>query len=336
MYASVRSAARDPAVGWMARRHRSRRYFFATGFDAPSSPEAMLIEAFTSEGQRHLVQVTRDGRKSFVHYKGQVREASLGSDSKWTISSSVTSFEPTPESRLVLSSPLISLILPKLHAHSAVSELNLSQGMSLSPVYSLSDLEDSVKSNPSFWVDGTKPGARDKSDIESETMTAGELLCLLSGSRGVSTVQIYNGWDIDRGQPLYQPWVLDLIEQCLAHPDLSFVISTAPSDKDEVLGITLILFANKEPFSSYAKHLASFGFQSNIVAGSPFFKLLCGILLGYELENCRSYVRSTSPPGSLTPLLISQVDAEVKKLSKVKPKLPWTSKQGSRGKKAKE
>jgi hypothetical protein len=291
------------------------------------------MEATSGIEGRQLVEITREGLHHFAHFRGHKREAVL-SESQWTISNSINSFEPSTQSRLGLI-PQVASVLAKLHAHSPVSDLTISQGASLhvSSAYSLSQLEAGVASNPSLWVDGTQLGAQEKTPIESETMTAGELICLLTGSRGISTVQVYNGWDSSKGQPLYQPWVLELVERCLAHPDLSAIISTAPSDKDEILGLTLILYVNKEPFSSYAKGLAAFGFQSNIVAGSPFFKLLCGILLGYKEENCRSYVKSTSPPGSLTPALITQVDAEVRKLSKVKPKLPW-SKSGSRGKKS--
>jgi hypothetical protein len=285
------------------------------------------------EGGRHLVEMRREGPHHFAHFRGHKREAVL-SESQWTISNNISSFEPSSQSRLGLI-PQVAGVLAQLHAHSPVSDLTIPQGASLSSGYSLSELEASVTLNPSLWVDGTQPGAREKTPIESETMTAGELICLLTGSRGISTVQVYNGWDSSKGQPLYQPWVLELVERCLVHPDLAALISTAPSDKDEILGLTLILYVNKEPFSSYAKGLAAFGFQSNIVAGSAFFKLLCGILLGYKEENCRSYVKSTSPPGSLTPALITQVDAEVRKLSKVKPKLPWI-KSGSRGKKTKE
>ena len=47
----------------------------------------------------------------------------------------------------------------------------------------------------------------------------------------------------------------------------------------------------------------------------------------------RGYVAATSPPGALTTALIADVESEMRKLSKVKPKLPWNAAGGSRGKK---
>ena len=43
--------------------------------------------------------------------------------------------------------------------------------------------------------------------------------------------------------------------------------------------------ACQEPWSAWAKHLASFGCQANVVAGSPYYKMLIGRLCGYTEEN---------------------------------------------------
>ncbi|GFH15875.1 uncharacterized protein HaLaN_12189, partial [Haematococcus lacustris] len=74
---------------------------------------------------------------------------------------------------------------------------------------------------------------------------------------------------------------------------------------------------------------------ANIVAGSPYFKLLTGRILGYKEENVRSYVVATSPPGALTVELLALVDSDIRKLSKAAPRLPWSSQPDSRGKKSK-
>lgn len=197
---------------------------------------------------------------------------------------------------------------------------------------SLKELEAIVQANMKMYTEGTSPGAPEKSEIEKATMTAGELIALYAGHRGIVSVQMYNGWDEDRGQPIFDDlFVFEMIDQCLSHPDIRPIISTAPENK----GYTLILFVNKEPFISYAAHLSSFGFQSSIIAGSPYFKLLCGYMLGYEKENVKGYVRATSQQGSLTPALLTEVEAQIKRLSKVTAKLPWkASIHNSRGKKS--
>lgn len=43
--------------------------------------------------------------------------------------------------------------------------------------------------------------------------TAGELLALAAGQRGIVLVQLFNGWDPSKGQPLYNPLVITVLEQ---------------------------------------------------------------------------------------------------------------------------
>jgi hypothetical protein len=59
------------------------------------------------------------------------------------------------------------------------------------------------------------------------------------------------------------------------------------------VGLTGILYADREPFASWARHLASFGCQANAVAGSAYYKLLIGLLLGYKPENVLAYVAAS-------------------------------------------
>lgn len=64
------------------------------------------------------------------------------------------------------------------------------------------------------------------------------------------------------------------------------------------VGLTGTLYADREPFASWARHLASFGCQANAVAGSAYYKLLIGQLLGYKQENVLAYVAASGEPAS--------------------------------------
>ena len=150
----------------------------------------------------------------------------------------------------------------------------------------------------------------------------------MQGTRGICTVQLWNGWDQSK-QQLYSPFVLQLLEQAVAQRGIKAVLSAAP-DKANDLALTAIVYVDKQPWSKWGPHLASFGFQDKLVADSAYYKLLCGLILGYKEENVKDYVVNTSPPHALTPAVMSRVAADMKKLSKAKPKLPWNQK-GSRG-----
>jgi hypothetical protein len=58
-------------------------------------------------------------------------------------------------------------------------------------------------------------------------------------------------------QPVYTPFALPLLERALAAPGVGFVGSVAPGGA----GLTAVLHADREPFASWAAHLASFGCQ---------------------------------------------------------------------------
>jgi hypothetical protein len=47
------------------------------------------------------------------------------------------------------------------------------------------------------------------------------------------------------------------------------------------MGLTALVSAKKEPWSAWAKHMAGFGAQAGLVAGSPYYALLIGRMLGY-------------------------------------------------------
>ncbi|KXZ46398.1 hypothetical protein GPECTOR_44g73 [Gonium pectorale] len=231
---------------------------------------------------------------------------------------------PAESSALAAAFPALrGPLLQQLHAHAG------SPPASLSPperVYSLAQLEAEAAADASLWCEGTRPGAAEKTPLQSATLTAGELVSLMQGKRGVVIVQLWNGFEPARGQPLYDPWVIPLLEAALATPGLRAVPSVAPGG----VGLTAVVFADKEPWSVWGPHLASFGCQAraNAVAGSAYYKVLIGKILGYADENIYGYVRSVG--GGLTPAVISQVETDLKKLSKAKPKLPW-NREGSRG-----
>ncbi len=60
--------------------------------------------------------------------------------------------------------------------------------------------------------------------------------------------------------------------------------------------MTALLHANREPFRAWAKHMASFGAQAALVAGSPFYQLLIGRMLGYREEHIHHHIRVSPPP----------------------------------------
>jgi hypothetical protein len=142
--------------------------------------------------------------------------------------------------------------------------------------------------------DGTAPGDPIKSQLQQDVFTAGELSAFLAGQRGIVLVQLFNGWDPSKGQPIYNPLALHMMEQALAAPGVAFVDSVAPGG----VGLTGILYADREPFASWAAHLASFGCQANAVAGSAYYKLLIGQLLGYKLENVLGYLEASGEPAT--------------------------------------
>lgn len=130
------------------------------------------------------------------------------------------------------------------------------------------------------------PGAPAKTELEQAVFTACELIAFLKGQRGLVLVQLFNGFDRAQGQPIYQPLALHMFEEALAAPGVACMSSIAPGNS----GLTGILYADREPFASYAAHLASFGCQANVVAGSEYYVLLIGRLLGYKTENILGYV----------------------------------------------
>lgn len=65
--------------------------------------------------------------------------------------------------------------------------------------------------------------------------TAGELAALLSGQRGIGLVQLWNGWDASKGQPLYNPCAIAMLERVLAAPGVACCSSMAPGGETCIL-----------------------------------------------------------------------------------------------------
>jgi hypothetical protein len=76
--------------------------------------------------------------------------------------------------------------------------------------------------------DGTAPGDPIKCDLQQSLFTAGELAALLAGQRGIALVQLWNGWDVSKGQPLYTPCAITMLERVLAAPGVGYCSSLAP------------------------------------------------------------------------------------------------------------
>lgn len=119
-------------------------------------------------------------------------------------------------------------------------------------------------------------------------------------------VQLWNGWDASRGQPVYTPFALTMLERALAAPGVAARSSVAPGG----VGLTAVLYADREPFVSWAAHLVSFGCQANVVAGSAYYKLLIGLLLGYSEANVVGYVSASegAPPSAELQKQVCRVD----------------------------
>eukprot|EP00878_Enallax_costatus_P009352 GHUV01009774.1.p1 GENE.GHUV01009774.1~~GHUV01009774.1.p1 ORF type:complete len:377 (+),score=87.89 GHUV01009774.1:500-1630(+) len=222
------------------------------------------------------------------------------------------------DSLIVAHFPELSKVLPTMVSEQLQGAGPLSVN-SAAVVESMDRLTQQVQTDAAFWRDGTAPGDPIKTAVQQAVFTAGELAALLAGQRGVTMVQLWNGWDPTKGQPIYNPLAITMLEKVLTAPGISCCSSVAPGG----VGLTGIVYADREPFASWALHLASFGCQANVVAGSSYYKLLIGQLLGYKLENVLGYVAASGEPAS--PALQQQVARDIKNLSKVKPKLPWSA-----------
>ena len=166
---------------------------------------------------------------------------------------------PAADGAVLAAFPLLAAVLPAMHEHAAPRPAGATVTAAAPAVVDTLDaLLARVAADASFWCDGldVTSGAV-QTPLENALLPAGELAALLAGRRGVALLQLFNGWDRSKGQPVYTPFALTLLERALAAPGVGVVPSVAPRGA----GLTAVLYADREPFASYARHLASFGCQ---------------------------------------------------------------------------
>ncbi|KAI8463943.1 MAG: hypothetical protein J3K34DRAFT_442202 [Monoraphidium minutum] len=278
-----------------------------------------LVQCRTSGGAAEFLEVLRgwDGASADVMWKGQLLKAERADgapDGSWRLSP--FGVYPAADSAVVAAFPLLAQVLPAMQAQAGPPPAAVEGGR---VVASLDWLLTEVERDPSFWCDGLAPGAPPQSALQQALFTAGELAAFSAGRRGLALVQLFNGWDRSRGQPVYTPFALELLARALPARGVGAAPSVAPGGA----GLTAVLFADRAPFAARAAHLCSFGCQANMVAGSSYYKLLIGLLLGYRRDRVEAYVASSGEPvgGDLR----KQVDDDIRQLSAVEPRLPWST-----------
>jgi hypothetical protein len=154
-------------------------------------------------------------------------------------------------------------------------------GLGIQAVTSLAALEGQVALDPGFWCDGTGPADAPPTEEQNALLCAGELLAFLQGRRGVALVQLALGFDPGVTPPLLRPLVLRLLQRAAAAKGVDILPSVAAGGA----AASLVLAARQAPYRQWGAHLAEVGVQGSLVAGSPFYKLLVGKILGYKHEN---------------------------------------------------
>ena len=92
---------------------------------------------------------------------------------------------------------------------------------------------------------------------------------------------------------------------------------------DPAKGLTALVHASKSPFAERAEHLATFGAQAALVAGSPYYQLLVGRILGYDARNIEAHVAEKG--GVLTAAIVAEVAKDLAALvpGGDSPTTPW-------------
>ena len=183
-------------------------------------------------------------------------------------------------------------------------------------------LRTTVRADPSYWRDGAPAGFVETDPKRQATNNAGELLALLEGHRGVVMTQLWAGWeDSDSQQPVDAPFALRALRECADDARVAIVPASVPGMPARK-GLTAIMSAAESPFLEQAKHLASFGAQAALVAGSPYYQYLVGRILGYKEANIDAHVRSRG--GRLTAPVVREAEKDLEALSESHGgSLPW-------------
>lgn len=177
-------------------------------------------------------------------------------------------------------------------------------------VTSYEALKSQASEDPAFWRDGTAPDAPPMTPIQHATLNAGEILATLCGQRGVVMTQLWAGWHGDAEEDVDQsvdaPFVVRALRDAAADEALGDVVIDAVRIEGHPAstGLTAIVAAARAPFPRRAKHLASFGCQAALVAQSPYYQVLVGLLLGYELGHIDAHVREKG--GTLSAAVMRQ------------------------------
>jgi len=208
----------------------------------------------------------------------------------------------------------------------------------VSRLTSYADLRAAVAADASFWTDGTPANAPPMTPSQQATLNAGELLAFLVGARGVVMTQLWAGWNVPSGgdassgggggdalQPVDAPFVARALREMASEAAAGRVgvlccaiegVSTRRGG-----GLTATAHANAAPWAQRAAHLASFGAQAALVAGSPYYQLLVGTILGYTRENVDAHVAEKG--GRVTRAVASEVEKELAALSDAEARTPW-------------
>jgi hypothetical protein len=183
-------------------------------------------------------------------------------------------------------------------------------------------LRSTVRADPSYWCDGAPAEFVETDPKRQATNNAGELLALLEGHRGVVMTQLWAGWeDSDSQQPVDAPFALRALRECASDARVAIVPASVPGMPARK-GLTAIMSAAESPFLEQAKHLASFGAQAALVAGSPYYQYLVGRVLGYKEANIDAHVRSRG--GRLTAPVVREAEKDLEALSESHGgSLPW-------------
>lgn len=191
-------------------------------------------------------------------------------------------------------------------------------------------LRRDVAADPSFWRDGTPANAPPATPVTQATLNAGEILAFLHGARGVVMTQLWAGWNGDEdpdgdaaAQPVDAPFVHRALREMAGEIRTGDVgvlecgIAGAAMEK----GVTATAHAAKSPWRERAAHLASFGAQAALVAGSPYYQLLVGSILGYAPRNVEAHV--VEKGGRITPAVAAEAERDLAALSPAEATLPW-------------
>ena len=190
-------------------------------------------------------------------------------------------------------------------------------------------LRAATRADPSFWRDGAPEGFLETDPKRQATNNAGELLCLLEGQRGVVMTQLWAGWeDAETQQPVDAPFALRALRECASDAGVAVIPANVPGLPARK-GLTAIVCAGASPFLERAKHLASFGAQAALVAGSPYYQYLVGRVLGYREANIDAHVRSSG--GRLTAPVVREAEKDLAALSEAPATTPWRKAGGGTG-----